>query len=76
MFGFWTGLVGSVCLIIGVLLGSMIGKSGECRAKSGVKDCPAPVELGYDAGLRINGKRELRRGDRVVFEGIEFTVIN
>ncbi len=72
MFDAVTGVVGSVCLLIGILIGTLMPRY-ERRVE---REAPAPAELGYDPGMRINGGQEPRRGDRVVFEGIEFTVIN
>ncbi len=72
MFDAVTGIVASACLIIGMVIGAMMPR----YEKREEREAPAPAELGYDPGMRINGGQELRRGDRVIFEGIEFTVIN
>jgi len=69
MFDAVTGIVASACLIIGMVIGAMMPR----YEKREEREAPAPVELGYDPGMRINGGQEPRRGETVEICGVQMT---
>lgn len=68
MFDAVTGVVGSVCLLIGILIGTLMPRY-ERRV---VREAPAPADLGYDP---TNPMNRGRTPETVEICGLEWTVI-